>query len=542
MRAMNMNRIGMRCRLFCGLLSMQALIGSQAHAQMIWHTPTDGNWSDATRWTGNDVPDSDEELAQISVCNPPLCVYNVDFDQSVTIGGLIMFAPYPSVDISVTVISGVTMAIGGPTWSVNSGSVRINANAALRCDIPALTMTGNGPLYLNGGRVIAGDPVSVITNAAPKMVKGTGSVECAFENYGRMEASGSESLVLSGAPKVNRALITAVSLGRVTISGTTLDNSGGLIAGRLLGNITFRDSTISGGDVYGDGPVGTGAAQSFGTCRYSGVRFLGAHEVQLGARLIVLDSVNCDGVIVINPLASPGFSVLSAGAAATSIVGAGDVTLNADPADLDSAQLVAEASGSVLTLGPQAGLRGTGRIRVDTVHQGRIAPGFLNPPTSTAGRLDILGHSFVMTSTTQVEAHLNGTATGQFDRLTSDSNVTLNGRLDLTTEGFASPAFHDEFPIITAASVTGRFARLAGWELPAGLAWRVRYAPTSATVVVTCPLDLDGDYQIGLGDLAVLLAHFGATGADSSQGNFDGDTDVDLQDLATLLAAFGTAC
>lgn len=60
---------------------------------------------------------------------------------------------------------------------------------------------------------------------------------------------------------------------------------------------------------------------------------------------------------------------------------------------------------------------------------------------------------------------------------------------------------------------------------------------------VTCPGDLDGDLDIDLEDLAVLLAHFGTTsGADPSDGDVDGDGDVDLADLAVVLAAFGTVC
>jgi hypothetical protein len=58
---------------------------------------------------------------------------------------------------------------------------------------------------------------------------------------------------------------------------------------------------------------------------------------------------------------------------------------------------------------------------------------------------------------------------------------------------------------------------------------------------VGCSADLDGDGDVSLQDLAVLLAHFGGSG-DPSDGDLDGDGDVDLQDLANLLANFGTTC
>ena len=58
-----------------------------------------------------------------------------------------------------------------------------------------------------------------------------------------------------------------------------------------------------------------------------------------------------------------------------------------------------------------------------------------------------------------------------------------------------------------------------------------------------CLGDLDGDGQIGLSDLATLLAHYGATsGVTYEDGDLDEDGDVDLSDLATLLSVYGTTC
>jgi hypothetical protein len=55
-----------------------------------------------------------------------------------------------------------------------------------------------------------------------------------------------------------------------------------------------------------------------------------------------------------------------------------------------------------------------------------------------------------------------------------------------------------------------------------------------------CPGDLNGDGAVGLSDLTILLAHFGAAGgAGSADGDLDGDGDVDLSDLTAFLAASG---
>jgi hypothetical protein len=61
--------------------------------------------------------------------------------------------------------------------------------------------------------------------------------------------------------------------------------------------------------------------------------------------------------------------------------------------------------------------------------------------------------------------------------------------------------------------------------------------------VIGCDGDLDGDNDVDLSDLAILLANYGMTeGATYENGDLDGDGDVDLNDLAALLAVYGTSC
>ncbi len=57
-----------------------------------------------------------------------------------------------------------------------------------------------------------------------------------------------------------------------------------------------------------------------------------------------------------------------------------------------------------------------------------------------------------------------------------------------------------------------------------------------------CVGDLDGNQQVDLIDLSILLAHYGSTTATLLQGDLDGDADVDLSDLAGLLALYGESC
>jgi hypothetical protein len=73
--------------------------------------------------------------------------------------------------------------------------------------------------------------------------------------------------------------------------------------------------------------------------------------------------------------------------------------------------------------------------------------------------------------------------------------------------------------------------------------WNIDDVEIWAVVLPQCPGDLDGDGDIDLNDLSILLAHYGmASGAAYSDGDLDGDGDVDLNDLTALLAAYGTTC
>jgi hypothetical protein len=91
---------------------------------------------------------------------------------------------------------------------------------------------------------------------------------------------------------------------------------------------------------------------------------------------------------------------------------------------------------------------------------------------------------------------------------------------DLDLEG-------DTLEITIADHSTGGYMMLSEVEIYGGL----------------CVGDLDGDGQIGLGDLAILLAHYPTeSGAQPEDGDLDEDGDIDLADLALLLAVYDTPC
>ena len=57
-----------------------------------------------------------------------------------------------------------------------------------------------------------------------------------------------------------------------------------------------------------------------------------------------------------------------------------------------------------------------------------------------------------------------------------------------------------------------------------------------------CKGDLDGDREVGIADLAVLLAYYGDGDVGIAEGDMDCDGDVDIADLAELLGVYGDVC
>ncbi len=72
--------------------------------------------------------------------------------------------------------------------------------------------------------------------------------------------------------------------------------------------------------------------------------------------------------------------------------------------------------------------------------------------------------------------------------------------------------------------------------------WNIDDIVIKAVVPIGCPGDINGDGQIDLDDLSILLSNFGNTGAGPTDGDIDGDGDVDLTDLSLMLDVFGTQC
>lgn len=109
-------------------------------------------------------------------------------------------------------------------------------------------------------------------------------------------------------------------------------------------------------------------------------------------------------------------------------------------------------------------------------------------------------------------------------------------------EGFAT--LH--WPIPDDESWNGRTVFMQWWiedAAAAGGVARSRIAQVRVfCTTCACDGDLDGDGEVALADLSILLANYGLDGRTAEQGDLTGDQRVNLADLSALLARFGGSC
>lgn len=92
-------------------------------------------------------------------------------------------------------------------------------------------------------------------------------------------------------------------------------------------------------------------------------------------------------------------------------------------------------------------------------------------------------------------------------------------------------------------SIIDNSAFATGTELGDWIQQSADYSIGVTTVGVgTCPADINGDGNVDLTDLGILLADYGCAGPGPCPGDVDGDGDTDLSDLGIVLAAYGQPC
>jgi hypothetical protein len=198
--------------------------------------------------------------------------------------------------------------------------------------------------------------------------------------------------------------------------------------------------------------------------------------------------------------------------------------------DLDGGTI--EAKGG-LQLAAGAEFQGIGNFDGPIVNLGLISPGH------SPGTLNFSG-AFEQRDSGALRIQLG--ADGNYDRLLLDAAAALGGSLQIELLGGFTPKANDEFTILSASTVSGRFDNALDKVVFGAGTFDVLYSSTGVTLknfaFNALPGDANSDGRVDLSDFGVLKSNFGQAGG-LAQGDFDGSGRIDLTDFGILKSHFG---
>jgi T5SS/PEP-CTERM-associated repeat protein len=215
---------------------------------------------------------------------------------------------------------------------------------------------------------------------------------------------------------------------------------------------------------------------------------------------------------------------------------AGNVFVGVDgTATLSLAGGASVSSSGTLSIAPGGTVTGDGTLSAIVSNAGIVAPG------QAIGSLAVIGN-YSQSASGKLQIELAGTLASEFDALNATGTALLGGMLEvqlgLSGGNPFDPQVDDAFPFLVATGgITGRFASVDLPNLAAGKMWHLRYAGTSAALVVTLAGDYNDDGRVDAADYTVWRDLLGST----FDPRADGDTNgvIDVADYNIWKANFG---
>ena len=456
---------------------------------------------------------------------------------------------------TVDVVSGHTVAVLNAF--TNTGTITINpsggsSDAAISINSPAITLVGGGTIVLNpvGGGfeadagIVSLAPANVLTNPAGATIRGNGYLNVNINNQGLIAGDiAARGLVLGINPKSNSGQILAQNGGSVDIENITLTQTGGGIVRAIgAGSIAEAHGAIIGG---GFGSTAGGLARTGGPLSTTDVTFEGTLHVLTGHTLTAQGGFTNNAAITINPTGGSSNASLTVSGAALTFAGTGSITMNGVGSTNDAN--IFAGVGTTITNGAGHTLAGNGDIIAKLDNAGTLSPGQAAPGDQTQALVRAATYADVTCLPSSViKIDIEGSAAGQFDRLTHGSNqadFVCGGTLDIAhINGFTGAPVGTTFDIITAAApatITGEFATVNQPTFPSGDRYVIEYFSNAVRLRVACYADADGDGSLSIDDFIVFQTLF-AIGDPTADCDLDGQLIID--DFICYQTLFAIGC
>ncbi len=319
---------------------------------------------------------------------------------------------------------------------IHSGVVTVNTGAGGSNTSMLFTQSGTivGPteivLNANPGNLdtayLHGASGVTLTLPSTATIRGTGNLYVPLINNGLVHANvNGRTIQLLGGAKTNNATIKASGGGLLQVNEITLNQGA---SGQIISegtNLSLVGCEIRGGQMEVTG----GVIQVIGSVTLSGgVNYFGSLNIPNSQGMVINQPATLhSGVTMINQTA--GGSLTPMRFTQASSIDGGELLLNANPANLDTAYL--QAQSGALTLGGQETLRGRGRLYGTFVNNGTTSVGMA--PGAVA-LIDCQG-AYTTGPDSVLEVDVGGTDGSQFDRITCSGSVTVGGTIRVRLTG-----------------------------------------------------------------------------------------------------------
>lgn len=356
----------------------------------------------------------------------------------------------------------------------NNATITVNSDAgaaATRLDVNTnLTVSGTGQIVLNAvsdlnrARIYFDSSINVLTNGPLHTIRGRGQIDTRLDNLGLVSADVSgEYLQLYSYPKANFGVMQAVNGGLLQFNTCTLTQDPAGIVRADAGRVQLVGAALISGGLVQSVNGGAIAVPESSHGRLDNFPTLtGRFEVRDAAVLSIDDGIVNNGTIVVNPAGGASATRVDFNSAATSLLGSGEIILNA-VGHSDRAYLYFDNSSNVVTQGPDHTIRGRGSIYTRLDNEGTVSADVAGDtlllrsyPKTNRGLMQAVNNGILQIygiAVTQDGGHI--LADGGLVFLSGGGNV-INGSIASVNAGVVAVSVGDHGGIAGDATVNAR--------------------------------------------------------------------------------------